>query len=418
MKNIRSQFLQLNSEVNGHPFTYLDSAATTLKPKCMVDRFAHYLQYEVSNVHRGAHFYSNQATQNYENTRNEVARFLNSKPEEILFTMGTTDSINLVAQSLPGLTLKRNLEMDSFNISSDHFKNRNEIVLTEMEHHSNIVPWYLVAKKYGFTIKTIPFNSDGDLDLTSIDEILTEKTLMVSIVHMSNVFGTMNPIEAIIKKAKSVGSLTFLDAAQSVSYLPLDVQKLDCDFLTFSAHKLFGPEGLGLLYGRFDLLEKLDVYRGGGSMISKVSFDDITFLPPPQKFEAGTPNIGAVIAFSESLKFFTSLSFDDIQKHEDMLLKRCLEGLAVYPGFLPLGAVKNKKNILSFNFKGLHPSDMGSIIDQMGVAIRVGHHCTQPLMNKMDVTASMRASFSIYNTVEDCDRFINAVKKAMELLND
>lgn len=406
MFNVRSEFKQLNNLVGGNPLTYLDSAATTLKPKVMVDRFAQYLQYEASNVHRGAHYYSNQATQNYEHTRSSVANFLNSKAEEIIFTHGTTDSVNLVAKSLKTL------------ISTDHLKDRNEILLSEMEHHSNIVPWYLLAKELGLIIKTIPFNSDGQLDLTDLNKLINHKTLIVSLVHMSNTFGSINPVEQIFAYAKEHGALTFLDAAQSVSFLPLDVHQLKCDFLTFSAHKLFGPEGLGFLYGKYELLEKLDIYRGGGSMISKVDFNQITFLPSPQKFEAGTPNIGAVIAFAESLKFFLNLGYKNIQDHETKLMEYCIEGLSGIEGFSPLGDVKFKKNILSFNIEGLHPADVGSIIDQMGVAIRVGHHCTQPLMSKLKISSSLRASFSIYNNIEDCDRLISAVKKAKELLND
>ncbi len=406
MFDVRSEFKQLNNLVGGNPLTYLDSAATTLKPKVMVDRFAKYLQYEVSNVHRGAHYYSNLATQNYEATRTKVAGFLNSKPEEIIFTQGTTDSINLVAQSLKAL------------ISKNDLKSRNEILLTEMEHHSNIVPWYLAAKELNLVIKTIPFDIDGQLDLSDLKNLITDKTLIVSIVHMSNTFGSLNPVEEIFTLAKDKGCLTFLDAAQSVSYLPLDVQKLYCDFLTFSAHKLFGPEGLGFLFGKYDVLKDLGLYRGGGSMISKVGFDEITFLPPPQKYEAGTPNIGAVIAFKESLEFFMNLSYEDLQNHEAKLIKYCVEGLSQVAGFKPLGHTKHKKNILSFNLEGLHPADIGSIVDQMGVAIRVGHHCTQPLMTKMNISGSLRASFSIYNNLEDCDRLINAVKKAEELLND
>lgn len=406
MFDVRSEFKQLNNLVGGNPLTYLDSAATTLKPKVMVDRFAQYLQYEASNVHRGAHYYSNQATQNYEHTRASVAKFLNSKSEEIIFTHGTTDSVNLVAKSLKTL------------ISADHLKDRNEILLSEMEHHSNIVPWYLLAKELGLVIKTIPFNSDGQLDLSDLNKLINHKTLIVSLVHMSNTFGSINPVEKIFAYAKENGALTFLDAAQSVSFLPLDVYQLKCDFLTFSTHKLFGPEGLGFLYGKYELLEKLNIYRGGGSMISKVDFNEITFLPPPQKFEAGTPNIGAVIAFAESLKFFLNLGYQNIQDHEINLMKYCIEGLSDIEGFKPLGDVQFKKNILSFNIEGLHPADVGSIVDQMGVAIRVGHHCTQPLMSKLNISSSLRASFSIYNNIEDCDRLIRAVKKAKELLND
>lgn len=408
MLNIRSEFPQLLEKPYGMPLTYLDSAATTLKPKVMIERFTKYLSSEVSNVHRGAHFFSNQGTENYEKTRKLVAEFLNCQEQEIIYTAGTTDSINLVATSL-----------DHWLMRSDYrLKNRTQIVLTEMEHHSNIVPWYILAKKYNLEILTIPFNTDGELQLESLDKLITEKTLMVSVVHMSNTFGSLNPVDKIITKAKSVGAYTFVDAAQSVSYMPIDVQKLGCDFLTFSAHKLFGPEGLGILFGKLEILDQMPVYRGGGSMISSVAFDEITYLQAPQKFEAGTPNIGAVIAFAESLQFFSSLNYSDIQAHEKQLLETCIARLSELKGFEPVGALSNKANILSFNLKGIHPADMGSIMDQMGVAIRVGHHCTQPLVRKLGLNATMRASFSIYSNIEDCDRFVNAVIKAQEMLND
>lgn len=408
MIDVRQQFPQLLENANGQRLTYLDSAATTLKPKVMVDRYAKYLSSEVSNVHRGAHYFSNQATTNYERTRQSLAAFLNCSDQEIIFTSGTTDSINLVAMSF-----------DNWLMRSDfRLKNKTQIVLTEMEHHSNIVPWYMLAKKYNLEIKTIPFDKDGVLDLTNLDELINDNTLMVSMVHMSNTFGSLNPVETLIQKAKNHGAYTFLDAAQSVSYMPLDVQSLDCDFLTFSAHKLFGPEGLGFLYGKLEILNQMPEYRGGGSMISEVSFDKITFLPSPQKFEAGTPNIGAVIAFAESLNFFRKLDYAEIQKHEAELLSYCYSRLSEIKTFKILGAFEHKKNILSFNLEGVHPADIGSIVDQMGVAIRVGHHCTQPLMSKMDLNSSMRASFSIYNNMEDCDQFINAILKAQEMLNE
>jgi cysteine desulfurase / selenocysteine lyase len=408
MKSIREQFPQLKKLANGYPLTYLDSAATTLKPQCMIDRYTDYLSGEVSNVHRGAHYFSNKATENYENTRIHIAEFLNCKEQEIIFTYGTTDSINLVASAFDDLLMR----------SSHRLKNRNEIILTQMEHHSNIVPWYMLAKKYNLQIKVIPFDLEGNLDLTNLETIITENTLMVSMVHMSNVFSSINPIEKIIARAKQVKSFTMIDAAQSVSYLPIDVQNLECDFLTFSAHKLFGPEGLGILYGRAEVLELMPEYRGGGSMISKVSFDNISYLPAPQKFEAGTPNIGAVLAFDESLKFFRSLEYSEIQKHEMELLDYTVLKLSDVSGFTAVGSVKNKKNILSFNVGSIHPADIGSIVDQMGVAIRVGHHCTQPLLSQMGLTSSLRASFSIYNNLEDCDRLVSAVIKAQEMLND
>lgn len=401
--NIRDHFPQLKEKVGDYDFTYLDSAATTLKPQNVIDRITHYYSKEVSNVHRGAHYFSNKATESYEHTRVRVADFIHAQANEIIFTYGTTDSVNLVSYAIEDLLKKT--------------PHKNEIVLTEMEHHSNIVPWYFLAKRLGLKIKTIPFLSSGELDLSQLSEVITDQTFLVSVVHMSNTLGVINPLHEIIAEAKQKGAYTFIDAAQSISYLPISVQDLDCDFLAFSSHKIFGPEGLGFLYGKEELLNEMGYYRGGGSMISNVTFSDITFLPSPQKYEAGTPNIGAVIAFSEALNFFESLNYQEIHQHEKKLLKLCYEELKTMSGFQLHGDIDLKENILSFSFEGIHPADLGSLLDQMGVAVRVGHHCTQPIMRGLGISASVRASFSVYNDERDCLRFIESIKKSKEMLD-
>ncbi|MCO5112889.1 MAG: SufS family cysteine desulfurase [Bdellovibrionaceae bacterium] len=405
MPLIRDQFPQLLQRVNGQRLVYLDSAATTLKPQVVIERLTQYYTSEVSNVHRGAHYFSNQATENFEKSRQTVARFVGaSAPEEIVFTSGTTDALNLLAYALDSVADVRKGE------------GRDEIVLTEEEHHSNIVPWYWFAKRHGLKIRTIPFNEKGVLELDTLKTLITEKTLLVSCVHMSNTLGTLNDVQVICARAQEVGALSIVDAAQSVSFVSLSVQEIGCDFLCFSSHKLFGPEGLGVLYGRKDLLNSMGYYRGGGSMISSVSFDEIQFLPAPQKFEAGTPSIGAVIALRTAIDFFNEIPKDELQSHERSLVHTTHEMLSEIPGYQPLGDVSFKHNILSFNIDGCHPADLGALIDEMGVAVRVGHHCTQPIMDKMGVSATLRASFSIYNNGQDCLAFVEALKKAREML--
>lgn len=410
LPDVRAQFPQLRQTVNGRPLVYLDSAATTLKPQVVIDRMTQYLSSEVSNVHRGAHYFSNQATENYEKTRQLTANFLDAKPEEIIFTSGTTDGLNLIAYAMDAV-----VESDSSGRVQG--VRRDELVLTEEEHHSNIVPWYWFAKRHGFKIKTIPFDSRGELQLEGLKNIITERTFLVSCVHMSNTLGTINDVKSICTRAKEVGAYSVIDAAQSVSYLRLSVKDLGCDFLCFSSHKLFGPEGLGVLFGRQELLNSIGYFKGGGSMIASVKFDEIRFLPSPQKFEAGTPSIGAVIAFAEALRFFTDLDLPKVHSHEKSLLLTAHEMLLEsVPGYAPMGDIDLKQNILSFNVEGCHPSDLGALIDEMGIAVRVGHHCTQPIMDKMGVSATMRASFSVYNNGQDCRSFVEALKKAREML--
>lgn len=402
MLDLRAEFPQFQQKPHGRPWVYLDSAATTLKPQVVIDRLTKYYSAEVSNVHRGAHYFSNLATQNYEQTRSDIARYLDAKDEEIVFTSGTTDALNLLSYALE---------------TEVKTSTRNEILLTEAEHHSNIVPWYWFAQKHNLKIKVLPIDPQTGLLLTEkLEDFLTEKTFLCSMVHMSNTLGTINNIKEICDLARQKGAFSIIDAAQSVSYMDISVKEIGCDFLCFSTHKLFGPEGLGILYGKKDLLNQIGFYKGGGSMIANVAFDKISFLDSPQKFEAGTPAIGSVIAFAEALKFFRQISKAELQVYEKMLLKTTDSLLQEIPGYTPVGEVEYKNNILSFNLEGCHPSDLGALMDEMGVAVRVGHHCTQPLINKFEKTATVRASFSIYNNEQDCVRFVEAIKKAREML--
>lgn len=405
MPSVREQFPQLKQTINGRRLVYLDSAATTLKPQVVIDRLTQYYTHEVSNVHRGAHYLSNQATENYEKSRAAVAQFLKAESQdEIIFTSGTTDGLNLIAYAMDAM------------IAEAKAQGRSEIILTQEEHHSNIVPWYWFAKRHGLSLRVLPFNFEGVLELETMSNLITEKTFLVSCVHMSNTLGTLNDVEAICARAKEVGAYSVVDAAQSVSFVDVSVKEIGCDFLCFSSHKIFGPEGLGVLFGRKDLLNAIGFYKGGGSMISSVRFEDIQFLAAPQKFEAGTPSIGAVIALHTALDFFSALPKAQLQTHERSLVQTTHDMLSEIPGYKPLGSVNHKHNILSFNIEGCHPADLGALIDEMGVAVRVGHHCTQPIMDKMGVSATMRASFSVYNNGQDCHDLVVALKKAREML--
>lgn len=382
-------------------FVYLDNAATTLKPQKVIDAITKHYSSGVSNVHRGAHAWSDEATQAFESARLNVCRFVGSKrPSEIIFTRGTTESINLVANSYGNSFLKEG----------------DEILLTEMEHHSNIVPWQLLAQQRGLTIKYIPVTSNAELDLAEMERLLTSKTKLVSVVYLSNALGTINPIPTIVSAARSVGAKVLVDAAQAAAALPIDVQALDCDFLAFSGHKVFGPTGVGVLYGKQAILESMPPYQGGGSMISNVYASYSDFLAPPQRFEAGTPPIGEVIGLSAAIEMICSIGFPTIAKREAELLMAAEELLAEIPRLKRWSRAPNRANIVSFTLEGTHPSDVGAILNQMGVAVRAGHHCCQPLMRRLGVPGTVRASFSIYNTLEDAKALASGIKKAAEML--
>ncbi len=401
-QNLRSQFPALQQKINGKDLVYLDSAATTLKPQAVIDRITKFYSYETANVHRGAHSLSDSATNEFEKSREQVRVFLNaSSIEEIIFTRGTTEGLNLVAQCY----------------GSEFLKAGDEIVLTELEHHSNIVPWQMLAEKRNCVLKFISITQAGEFDEASIERTITEKTKIVVFSACSNTLGTFAPVEKIIAQAKSVGAVTVIDAAQYISQKKIDVQKWGVDFLVFSAHKLFGPFGLGVLYGRKDLLNKMPPFEGGGSMISTVDYEKSTYNHLPFKFEAGTPHISGVIGLGSAIEFLNQYSFEDLFSHEQNLMNLAVSELRNISGIKLVGTAQSKAAIISFNLTGVHHSDIGQILDQQGVAIRVGHHCTQPLLKKYNLTGSARASISIYNNENDIHLFIEAVKKAQRMLS-
>tara|TARA_R110002072_G_scaffold276051_1_gene437411 strand:- start:148151 stop:149368 length:1218 start_codon:yes stop_codon:yes gene_type:complete len=401
IEKIRSDFPILKELVHGQPLVYLDAAATSLKPTCVIEAVTKHYQSETSNVHRGIHFLSAQATQKYEDTRSSMAKLINAKECEVIFTKGTTDSINLVANSF-----------------GEKFLNPGDVILlSTMEHHSNIVPWQLVAQKKGAKVIEVPITDIGEIDIDAYKKLLEQYPVkMVSINHISNTLGTINPVKELIQMAHAHDAYFCVDAAQSGSHLKIDVRDIDCDFLALSGHKMFGPTGTGILYGKESLLEEIPPYQGGGAMIKEVSFEKTTFNDLPEKFEAGTPNIAGVIALNKAIQYIEELGLDQIAAHEDSILRYATERIKEIEGVQILGESKNKASVLSFSIEGTHPHDIGMIVDEQGVAIRTGHHCTQPLMKRFNITASARASFGVYNNTEDVDRFIESLKKAKELL--
>ena len=398
---IRDDFPILQTKVHGQQLVYLDNAATTQKPKVVLDRIQEFYKKESSNVHRGSHFLSAQSTRHFEDARESVRHFINaSSSNEIIFTRGTTESINLVAHSLAG-TLNPG----------------DEILLTELEHHSNIVPWQIVAEQRGAKIVAAPIDIDtGELDFKAFQKLLTDKVKVVSITACSNTLGTILPVEKIVKAAHGIGALVMVDAAQIVSVASVDVKKWDCDFLAFSGHKIFAPFGIGVLYGKEAILNSLPPYQGGGSMIREVSFNKTTFLTSPQRFEAGTPNVEGAIALAEALRYFESLDIQWVQSHSSALRSEAIEKLGAISGvrIFPGGSVSS--GILSFVLDGVHASDIASILDEQAVAVRAGHHCTQPLLKRLGVTASVRVSFSIYNSEGDVAALVKALRRAKEIL--
>ena len=401
LKQIREDFPQLHTKINGKDLVYLDNAATTLKPKVVIDSMTHYLSHEVANVHRGVHTLSEQGTRYFEETRIAVQKLINAEhAHEVIYTKGTTDAINLLAHSFG----------ERFISAGD------EIILSGMEHHSNIVPWQMMAQKKGASIKVIPINDRGELMMDEYKKMLSPKTKLVAIVHISNTLGTVNPVKEITKLAHAVGAKVCVDAAQSIAHQKIDVQELGCDFLVFSAHKMYGPNALGFLYGKEALLNEMPPYQGGGSMISEVSFENTTYNVLPNKFEAGTPAIAEVIAFKAAIDYVEGLGFDSIKAYEDKLLAYATEKLKTIEGVRLIGEAADKSGVLSFVIEGVHPHDLGTLLDKQGVAIRTGHHCTQPLMKRFGISACARASFTFYNTVEEIDTLIAAIKKARDFL--
>lgn len=408
IERIRADFPQLGREVRGRSLVYLDNAASTLKPLQVIDRMARYYRLEAANVHRGAHYLSEQGTVAYEEARETVRQFLNARSaNEVVFTRGTTESVNLVANTY----------------GRSFFQQGDEIILSELEHHSNIVPWQLIASERGCVIKVIPITESGELDMRRYRELLSPRTKMVAVTWASNALGTISPVDEIVRAAHAVGAKVLIDAAQAVSSLATDVRKLDCDFLAFSGHKIFGPYGIGVLYGKAGLLEAMPPYQGGGSMISEVTWERTTWAAVPHKFEAGTPAISAAIGLGEALRYVQKIGLAAIERYERVLLEYAIQELARVPGLRLIGTSPKKVAILSFVMDGTHPSDIGSLIDQQGVAIRAGHHCCQPLMRRLMefegpqrllLAATARASFSIYNTVNEVDALKRSLMKAKE----
>jgi len=381
---------------------YLDNAATTQKPLSVIERIDTFYKKSNANIHRGAHHLANVSTEYFEHTRELTRALVNARETaEIIFTSGTTDSINLVAQT-----------WGRQNIGAG-----DEILLSMLEHHSNIVPWQLLAEETGAIIKVIPIHENGTWQVDSLDTLISDRTKLVAVNHVSNALGTINPIEILIAKAHAAGAKVLIDGAQSVTHMPIDVQALDCDFFCFSAHKLYGPTGVGVLYGKCELLEAMPPWRGGGEMIKSVSFEKTTYNELPHKFEAGTPHIAGVIGFGAALEFVQSLAWSDVEAHKKEILSQATSALLNIEGLRIFGTASTKAPVISFNVGNLHPFDIGTLLDQQGVAVRTGHHCTEPLWNYYQVPGTVRASFAIYNTQEEIQTFVTALKKAITLLS-
>ena len=399
---MKKQFPILNQKVNGKPLVYLDNAATSQKPISVIKKIEEYYQETNSNIHRGAHYLANKATEEYEAARDYTAKFINAEKSSLInFVRGTTEAINLVAYAY-----------------GDKFIGKNdEIIISELEHHSNIVPWQMLCERTGAKLKVIPTNDAGELIFSEYEKLLSNKTKLVSVAYVSNAFGTINPVKKIITKAHQFGAKVLLDAAQAIPHIKIDVQDLDCDFLAFSAHKVYGPTGIGVLYGKEDVLNAMNPFHGGGEMIETVTFEKTTYNKLPYKFEAGTPNICGAIAMAEALKFVDKIGIENIAKHENDLLVYATEKMLEIDGLKIYGTAKNKSGVISFLIDEIHPFDLGVLLDKQGIAIRTGNHCTQPLMTKFCIEGTCRASFAIYNTKEDVDALVNGIKRAMMMLS-
>lgn len=398
---IRTDFPVLDQQVNGKPLIYFDNAATTQKPKPVLEALQHYYQTDNANIHRGIHALAERATAAYEDTRKKIAQFLNApSTEQVILTSGTTESINLVAQTFGRLFIQKG----------------DQLLISNLEHHSNIVPWQMIAEEKGAEIKVIPVLENGELDMAAYKSLLNNKVKLVAVNHVSNAIGTINPIKEMIDAAHVVGAKILIDGAQSVAHFEIDVQALDMDFLAFSAHKLFGPTGVGVLYGKRDLLEAMPPYKGGGEMIKEVSFAGTTYNELPYKFEAGTPNIADVIAFGASFDYLASLPKNAIWEQEKALLDYATQKLQAIQGLRIVGQATQKIAVISFVIDGVHPQDIGVLLDKYGIAIRTGHHCAQPLMQRFDLVGTCRASFAFYNTREEIDAFVTALQKVLTML--
>ncbi|WP_339654076.1 cysteine desulfurase [uncultured Salegentibacter sp.] len=398
---IRKDFPILNREVNGYPLVYFDNAATSQTPKQVMDAIVDYYSNYNANIHRGVHSLSQEATDKYEGARKKIQQHFNAeKSHEIIFTSGTTHGINLVASGFASI-----------------LKEDDEILVSALEHHSNIVPWQMLCEKTGAKLKVIPMNEQGELIYESFEELLSEKTKMVFLNHVSNALGTINPIKKIIDRAHEKGAAVLIDGAQAAPHIKADVQALDVDFYVVSAHKMCGPTGVGVLYGKEEWLNKLPPYQGGGEMIATVSFEKTTYAGLPHKFEAGTPNICGGIAFGAAIDYMNNIGFEAVARYEEELLDYATLKLQEIEGMKLYGTSREKTAVISFNIEGLHPYDIGTLVDKMGIAVRTGHHCAQPIMDFYKIPGTVRASFSFYNTKEEIDRFIDAVIKAKSMLS-
>jgi cysteine desulfurase / selenocysteine lyase len=400
VRAIREQFPALSQKIYNKNLIYFDNGATSQKPAMVLDAINQYYSKDNANIHRGVHFMSQHATTEYETARKTIQHYIHAKSsDEIIFTKGTTDGINLIASSYGELLTEG-----------------DEILITAMEHHSNIVPWQMLCQRKKLTLKVAPINLKGELITEEFDRLLTDKTKLVSVTHISNTLGTINPIAEIVKKAHAVGAKVVVDGAQSIQHMAIDVQALDCDFFVFSGHKVFGPTGIGVLYGKEALLEKMPPYQGGGDMIAKVTFERTTYNELPFKFEAGTPHIAGGICLGKAFEFLNGLDLQAIQTYEKEITEYAQDLLDTFEDLSIIGEAKHKTSVVSFSIKGIHPFDIGTLLDKQGIAVRTGHHCTQPLMDFFKIPGTIRASFAFYNTKEEIDTFIEAVDRSMNLL--
>ncbi|RZJ98880.1 MAG: cysteine desulfurase [Flavobacterium sp.] len=401
IQKIRADFPILSQQVNGKPLVYFDNGATSQKPQVVIDAITKYYSEINANIHRGVHTLSQLATDAYEESRIKIQKHINAKfSHEVLFTSGTTQGINLVTNGFASI-----------------LKPGDEVLVSALEHHSNIVPWQMLCEKTGAVLKVIPMNDSGELIQCEYDKLLSEKTKIVTVNHISNALGTINPIKEMIAKARKFDAAVLIDGAQATPHLKPNVQDLDCDFYVFSGHKICGPTGTGILYGKEAWLNKLPPYQGGGEMIKEVTFEKTTYADLPHKFEAGTPNIAGGIVLGVAIDYLNEVGFDNIQQQEKALLEYATEKLLKIDGMRIFGTSKDKTSVVSFNIEGIHPYDIGTIIDKQGIAVRTGHHCAQPIMNFFKIPGTIRASFAFYNTTEEIDLMINAIKKAQKMLS-
>ena len=401
IQKIRADFPILNEKVNGKPLVYFDNGATSQKPKVVIDAISNYYETINANIHRGVHTLSQLATDAYEESRQKMQYHINAKfAHEVIFTSGTTHAINIIANGFASIV-----------------KAGDEVLVSALEHHSNIVPWQMLCERTGGILKVIPMNDNGELIVSEYDKLLSEKTKIVAVNHISNALGTINPIEYMIEKAHQVGAAILIDGAQATPHLKPDVQALDCDFYVFSGHKICGPTGVGILYGKEEWLNKLPPYQGGGEMIATVSFEKTTYADLPHKFEAGTPNIEGGIVLGTAIDYLNEIGFDNIANYENELLGYATKKLLEIDGLKIFGTAAKKTSVISFNIEGIHPYDIGTIIDKLGIAVRTGHHCAQPIMDFYKIPGTIRSSFAFYNTKEEIDIFVEAVKKAKMMLS-